>query len=147
MKKRTKLEMKWMKEDVTEWLLKTNNDPHKAWDEYCKHLVMNNHLRSHYIKGKEDFVKVSKEIEIELKQQQEIKQQKQLTKQLKENLSNELKSLTPEQAKALWKNNKDKVTPNEKLTLVDLVTQISAKEFYLEQKHIDLYSKLSLQPA
>jgi uncharacterized protein YeaO (DUF488 family) len=147
MKRRTKLEMKWMKEDITEWLLKTSNDPHAAWDEYCKHLVMNNHLRSHYITGKQDFVKVSKELETELKQQQEIKQQKEIIKQNKENAINEIKQLTVNQAKTLWKEYKDKVTPNEKLTLVDLVTQISANEFYLEQKHIELYNKLSLQLA
>jgi hypothetical protein len=150
MKKRTKLEMKWMNEDVTEWLLKSDNNPHVAWDEYCKHLVMNNHLRSHYIKGKEDFVKVSKELETELKQQQEIKQQKQIIKQNKEKIISELKTLTPKQAKTLWSQHRGNLQGIEKVLLMEIVSIIIDDNWTwsdLTDQHIKLYSKLNLQPA
>ena len=153
MKKRTKLEMKWMKEDVSEWLEKTNNDPHTAWDEYCKHLVMNNHLRSHWIKGKEDFIKVSKEFNAEIKRQQEIKQQKEISKQNKQIIIDFIMNLNFEEMKAIWNEYKNNVSQSDKLVIQEIYLMKydnCFEEKYIDQQTINVFTpiyKQSLQPA
>ncbi|MGG3987479.1 hypothetical protein [Bacillus smithii] len=146
-KRRTKLQMKWMREDVTEWLLKCGNDPHQAWDEYCKHLILNNHLRDHYIRGKQDFIKVSQELTKELERQQQLKAQKETSEKERKQIEQEIKQMTWEQAKNLWKFHKNNLSQNEKIVLADLITQIQFNDFNITQTHINLYKKLSLQTA
>ncbi|MED4883873.1 hypothetical protein [Bacillus smithii] len=146
-KRRTKLQMKWMKEDVTEWLLKYENDPHTAWDEYCKYLILNNHLRDHYIRGKQDFIKISQELTKELERQRQLKAQKEASEKERKQIEQKIKQMTWEQAKELWKTYKDNLSQNEKIILADLMNQIQFNEFNVTQTHINLYKKLSLQTA
>lgn len=153
MKRRTKLDMKWMKEDVSEWLEKTNNDPHKAWDEYCKHLVMNNYLRSHYIRGKEDFIKISKEFETEMKREQEIKEQKEIYKQNKQIVIDFIMNLSFDEMKAIWNKYKNNVPKSDKLVLQEVYSMKydnSYEKNYIDQQVINVFTKIykeSLQPV
>ncbi|MGG2091269.1 hypothetical protein AB1283_00700 [Bacillus sp. S13(2024)] len=148
-KKRTKTEMNWMREDVASYLIRVNNDPHKAWDLY---IIENlGKLREYYIKGIKDFILVSKELEVERKREEAERKSKLEAKQNREKIISELKSLTRNDVKILWKENKDKVTQNEKLILVDIVNIIASGDTEclkdIEEQHIKLYSKLLLQPA
>jgi hypothetical protein len=140
--RRNKLQMKWMREEVTEYLLKTNNDPHAAWDLFVKKHLQAGIEIPEWIHGKKDFVKVSKELEqigfINSEMEQKETQRKQAI--------NALKSMTEKEIKALW-NFRDQVTPNEKLTLVDLIHLAYAKDWkYIENKHLDLLIKYNMIP-
>ena len=44
---------------INEFLEKTNNDPHKAWDEYIKYHLMSGNSFPEDIKGIKDFIKAS----------------------------------------------------------------------------------------
>lgn len=86
-KRRTKIEIEWMKQEVMEYLLKTNNDPHKAWDLYIKHHLENNILMPHYIKGIKDFLLVAEEIKEENQKQVYEEKKKLELKDYQEQLS------------------------------------------------------------
>lgn len=146
-RRRTKLEMNWMRTDVTEWLLKSGNNPHKAWDAYIKYHLENKMLMDHYIRGIKDFNAVSEELAKEMQQEKEEKEYKEQLKRDKAALTDELKQLTPEQGKALWKENKATVSESDKITLVDMVNMIMNQEYWIEEKHLRLYEKLQMQPA
>ena len=140
--KRNKLQMKWMREEVTEYLLKTNNDPHVAWDLFVKRHLQAGIEIPEWIHGKKDFVKVSKELEQIGFVKSEIEQKEAQRKQT----MNTLKSMTEKEIKALWRFC-DQVTPNEKLTLVDLINLVHANEWkYIENKHLDLLIKYNMIP-
>lgn len=140
--RRNKLQMKWMREDVTEYLLKTNNDPHAAWDLFIKRHLQAGISIPEWIKGKQDFVKVSKELEQIGFVKSEMEQKEAQRKQTMDTL----KSMTEKEIKALWRF-RDQVTPNEKLTLVDLIHLAYAKDWqYIENQHLDLLIKYNMIP-
>lgn len=60
---------------VYEFLSKTNNNPHKAWDEYIKYYLLSGKQLSEDIKGIQDFIKASKP-------EQEKKKRKSYTKRI-----------------------------------------------------------------
>jgi hypothetical protein len=140
--RRNKLQMKWMREEVTEYLLKTNNDPHAAWDLFVKRHLQAGIEIPEWIHGKKDFVKVSKELEQIGFIKSEIEQRETQRKQAMD----ALKSMTEKEIKALWRF-RDQVTPNEKLMLVDLIHLAYAKDWkYIENKHLDLIIKYNILP-
>jgi hypothetical protein len=140
--RRNKLQMKWMREEVTEYLLKTNNDPHAAWDLFVKRHLQAGIEIPEWIHDKKDFVKVSKELEQIGFIKSEIEQRETQRKQAMD----ALKSMTEKEIKALWRF-RDQVTPNEKLMLVDLIHLAYAKDWkYIENKHLDLIIKYNILP-
>jgi hypothetical protein len=143
--KRNKLAMQWMREDVTEYLQRTNNDPHKAWDLFIKEHLEANKPLPNWIKGKKDFVKVANELQTEIERQQREKEFKQQQKTQKESILQELKQLNIEQIKALWKNHKEQCTTNEKIILSDIVNFVYLGEWNsIDDKHINLILKYNM---
>lgn len=141
--RRNKLQMKWMREDVTEYLLKTNNDPHAAWDLFVKRHLQAGIEIPEWIHGKKDFVKVSKELEqlgfVKSEMEQKEIQRKQVL--------NALKQMPAKEVYALWSKFKNQLTKNEELTLVDLINLVHANEWkYIENKHLDLLIKYNMIP-
>jgi hypothetical protein len=145
--RRNKLQMKWMREEVTEYLLKTNNDPHVAWDLFVKRHLQAGIEIPEWIHGKKDFVKVSKELEQLGFVKSEMEQKEEKRKQV----MNILKQMSAKEARKLWSKFRNQLTKNEELTLVDLIMLIEFNEWHcIEDKHLDIiikYNMLSLDMA
>lgn len=76
MKRRNKDNMEQMKDLVSYYLTFSNNDPHKAYDEYIKEHLLSGKQLPYFIKGLEDFIKVAKQKEVEkqIKEEKEMQQ-------------------------------------------------------------------------
>jgi hypothetical protein len=143
--KRNKLAMKWMREDVTEYLQRSNNDPHQAWDLFIKEHLEAGKPLPNWIKGKKDFVKVANELQTEIERQQTEKEFKQQLKAQKENILQELKQFTNEGIKAIWKNYSNKLNKNEKIYLADLINIIYYQQWNsLNNNHIELLIRYNM---
>ncbi|STO12828.1 Uncharacterised protein [[Flavobacterium] thermophilum] len=141
--RRNKLQMKWMREEVTEYLLKTNNDPHAAWDLFIKRHLQAGIEIPEWIHGKKDFVKVSKELEQLGFVKNEMEQKEEQRKQA----MNVLKQMSTKEARKLWSKFRNQLTKNEELILVDLINLIYANEWqYIENQHLDLLIKHNMIP-
>lgn len=129
-KRRTKVEMVWMENDVREWLYKTNNDPHKAWDEYIKDMLTRGVARAYYIKGIKDFIAVSEKVKLEDKIEEEKAVQKAIQEEKKESIINWLKGLTVEEytksIKPIFKQIEDK---NLRMMIVNIWAMIQDKSY------------------
>lgn len=128
-KRRTKLDMKWMKEDVTEYLSRSNNNPHKAFDLFIKEHLERQSLLPHYIKGIKDFINVSATYQAELDKQQAEKEHRQNIKANKEQIVQTLNTMSANDFKPLYMEYKDKVSNSDKLNLVTIYTMIHQQDF------------------
>ncbi len=144
-KRRTKIEMILMRREVENWLLKNNNDPHKAWDAYIKYHLENNMLLDYYIKGIKDFHMVSVELANKMEKERIEKEYKETIKRNKESFIDKLKRLTKEEAAQLWRLNKDNLNNDDKITLVEIVNMIMSQEYWIEQRHLNLFKNLIVQ--
>lgn len=141
-KRRTKMEMLWMKKEVRQWLIRNGNDPHKAWDAYVSHHLKNNLIMDYFIKGIKDFVNVSNELTEQMAKTKNKKDYRAKMKQKRERMINELKKITKDEAVKLWKTNKNKLNSKEKITLVDIVNMVIAQDYNIDQRHLNLLQKI-----
>lgn len=141
-KRRTKMEMLWMKKEVKQWLIRNGNDPHKAWDDYVKYHLTNNLSMDYYIKGLKDFINVSADLADQMTKEKIKKEYKEKMEQKKERLINELKEMPKDAAVKLWKTNKNKLSNKDKITLVDIVNMVIAQDYNIDQRHLNLLQKI-----
>jgi hypothetical protein len=143
--KRNKLAMQWMREDVTDYLTRTNNNPHQAWDLFVKEHLQSGKAFPNWIKGKKDFIKVSKELQKEIDRQKEEEQYKRQIETQKEIIINKLKQTQKENIKTLWKEYREQVAPDEKVYLADIITMVEYNEWqYIKEKHINIITKYNM---
>lgn len=142
--KRRKTEMKWIKEDVTPFLLRNDNNPHKSWDEYIKNNLMGEKLTPYYIKGLKDFINVSKEIEIENLLENKKRFEKEEYINLKNQIIKAIKNIKSKDAHKIWNEYKTICSQREKLILSDLCSMIMCNKYYLNDEHINLCLKYKL---
>lgn len=132
MKRRTKLEMEMMREEVTSYLNRTDNNAHQAHELMIKEKLEAGHLIGYWIRGIKDFEKVAKEIqdnndkfEKEYNKQQSIKAMKEASK---EEALQFINSFNKNNIMSLYKSVKNSVSNNDKLNLIYIVSCISHDE-------------------
>ena len=96
MARRTKAELEAASRLIKLYLADTNNDPHKAYNEYIKFYLVSSQQLPGYIKGLKDFVKVSKEYQKEYEYNQQVEQRKQDNKVLESDYAEKIKGLSKE---------------------------------------------------
>lgn len=145
--RRTKTEMAQMREEVKQWLLRHDNNPHKAWDAYVAHHLKNNLIMDYYVKGLKDFVNVSNELTDQMAKAKRKKEYKNKMEENKKRLIHELKKLSKDDAVRLWKTNKNKFNSKDKLTLTDIVSMVIAQDYNIDQRHINLLQKIDFSAS
>lgn len=128
-KRRTKLEMVQMENRVTHWLLNNDNNPHKAWDSFIKYHLESKSIIPHYIKGIEDFNKVSKMLNDEIKQNKAEQQLKQTKINSVEQVKEKLFTMSKEDFKPIYHAYKDIVSESHKLNLVNIYMMIAHNDY------------------
>lgn len=142
--RRRKIDLEMMKDDITLYLLKNDNNPHEAWNNFIKDNLMNHSAMPYYIKGIKDFIKVSKDIESKSIIEEKERTDKQQYKILKDGVINSIQSVDKDYAKILWNDYRKVVNENEKITLFEIVSMILEKEYYIDSKHINFCLKYNL---
>ena len=138
MARRTKAELEAASRLIKLYLSDTDNNPHKAWDEYIKFYLVSGQQLPGYIKGIKDFIKVSKEYQKEYEYKQQLEQRKQENKNLEQDYIEKIKGLskegdyqkTKEGDYQKTKEGYSRATGNSKLALCSLM-------HYLHNKEID----------
>lgn len=147
MKRRTRLEMEMMREEVTSYLNRTDNNAHQAHELMIKEKLEAGHLIGYWIRGIKDFEKVAKEIqdnndkfEKEYNKQQEIKAMKEASK---DEVLQFIKSLNKENVMSFYKSVKNSVSNTDKLNLTYIVTSIyNDEKLELSESEINTLKKV-----
>ena len=96
MGRRSKQELEIAEKIIKSFLEDTNNNPHKAWDEYIKFYLEGGIPLPVYIKGIKDFIKVSERYQTEHEYKKQLEQQKKDNKQLEVDYIDKIKNLSLE---------------------------------------------------
>lgn len=135
MSRRTKNEMEQMKNECKYYLLRTNNDPHKAHEKLIKECLESGQQIPYYIKSVKDFINVSYELATELNRKEQMKKADKQKAEQKENTIQTILNVNLETLKQVWRTYKNDLNQNDKMVLVDMITMISMNE--LSEKQID----------
>jgi hypothetical protein len=135
MARRTKREMELMKNDVRYYLLQTNLNAHAAHEMMIKECLTSGNPIPYYIKGVNDFIKVSQELALELNRKEQMRKADKARYEAKETIINYILNLTVEEAKSIYKEYKDIVSHTDKLNLVTVCNCLFTGE--LTENEID----------
>jgi hypothetical protein len=124
-KRRTKSEMLQATELCQSYLLVTKNDPHKAYNQYIKDHLLSSQLLPHYISGIKDFIKASKQLELDL---QEIRQERERAEEHKNTMEDNIERIKTLDRKKVMEEFK-KAEGNRKLNLCTLATMLYHQDF------------------
>lgn len=124
-KRRTKQDMLQAAELCQSYLLETNNNPHKAYDQYIKDNLLRGQLFPHYISGIKDFIKASKQLEIDLKQIRLEREREEKSKNTMEENLERIKTLDRQKVMEEFKT----AEGNRKLNLCTLATMLHYQDF------------------
>jgi len=124
-KRRTKQDMQQAAELCQSYLLATNNNPHKAYDQYIKDNLLKGQLFPHYINGIKDFIKASKQMEVDLKEIRQEREQIEKSKNTMEENLERIKTLDRQKVMEEFK----KAEGNRKLNLCTLATMLHFRDF------------------
>lgn len=137
--RRTKRDMESMQLECRYYLLQSNNDPHKAYDNFIKYHLENKIILPYYIKGIKDFIKVSQQVAIELNRKEQMKQSDRERTEEKEEIINYILNLSKDDIKAIYKQYKDKVSHSDKLVIHDVYFTIWSN-YEITKKDIDQHT-------
>lgn len=133
MMRRTKSEMRQAAELCQSYLLVTNNNPYKAYDQYIKDYLLYGKILPYYISGIKDFIKASikdfikasKQMEIDL---QQIRQEREREAQRKITAEENLEKIKNLDIKLVMEEFK-KAEGNRKLNLCTIANMLHFKDF------------------
>jgi len=137
MTRRTKKDMQAMRNFVKLDLLANGNEPHKAHEAMIKEHLMEGKSIPHYIKGVKDYIQVSKELEGEINKKKNIQESNNKREQIK----NDILSLSVEEIKAIYKQYKNEVSHIHKINLTDLCMMVMHQDFTgFGNEHINVFT-------
>jgi len=123
-KRRTKSEMVQAADTCRSYLLSDNN-PHRAWDQYISYHLKNNLQLPYYIHSIKDFITASKVLDQDI---QAIKKEKERSENQKENKKSDLELIKSLDIKIVMQAYRNAIG-DKKLELCTLVNMLHAKDF------------------
>ena len=140
MSRRTKQEMESMRNFVKLDLLANKNDPHKAFESMIKEYLEDGKQIPHYIKGIKDYIKMSESEEMQYLFNRKKKEDESNNNRIK--VENDIKSMSIETMKTIYRTYKDKVSHYHKLNLHDVYMMIYHNDFHgFSDEHINTFTE------